>query len=283
MAISAPAFRFYPADFLVGTARMTAEQIGGYILLLCEQWDKGFLPNNDAELLEISRLKEKSLAAVKRKFFLCDDGSLRNKRLEEERDKQLNYREKQSLNGSKGGRPPKQKKDEEKPNPNPTLTQAEAKKSLSLSLLLSLSETTQTQRADAQDFSSIDLEDGLPAITLSPNRPADAPTITEVGWYFHNYLKQPLRLRKFFTHYETSGWLDKYGKSIIPHWQSKASQWVSNDIEREQREAVKAEEKLRLQEEKRLAKAAPKQPPKPIGLTAADIIKRRQAQNPSNP
>lgn len=94
-----PAFQFYVKDFLTGTMIFTAEEIGGYILLLCEQWDKGSVPNDDTTLMRIARVKPKSLAAIRTKFDLCEDGLLRNDKMERVRKAQEDWRKKCSIGG----------------------------------------------------------------------------------------------------------------------------------------------------------------------------------------
>jgi uncharacterized protein YdaU (DUF1376 family) len=92
-----PAFQLYPQDFLVGTADMTSEEVGGYIRLLCYQWTKGFLENNDKKLMQLSGVFDiNDLNNVKSKFILCEDGYLRNGRMESTRLEQDTYREKQA-------------------------------------------------------------------------------------------------------------------------------------------------------------------------------------------
>ena len=100
-----PAFQFYVQDFLTGTMHLSAEEIGAYMLLLCHQWDKGALPASDRELLRIARTKIKVLEVVKAKFQLCDDGLLRNARLETEREKQAAFREQRRENANKRWKP----------------------------------------------------------------------------------------------------------------------------------------------------------------------------------
>lgn len=101
-----PAFQFYPQDFLVGTADMTAEEVGGYIRLLCYQWAKGSIPNDDRKLSQLSGISDGlSLGNVSVKFRLCEDGQKRNNRLESVRIQQDQYRQKQAENGKKGGNP----------------------------------------------------------------------------------------------------------------------------------------------------------------------------------
>jgi uncharacterized protein YdaU (DUF1376 family) len=113
-----PAFQFYADDFLGGTMHFSDAEIGLYIRLLCVQWSTGGLPNNDDELLSYGKPSQNpTLSRVKAKFKLCDDGMLRNERMEREREKQVEYRLRQSENGKRGGRPTKAER-------NPTLSQA---------------------------------------------------------------------------------------------------------------------------------------------------------------
>lgn len=101
-----PAFQFYPHDFLVGTADFSCEEVGAYIRLLCYQWAKGGLPKDDKKLMQLSGITDPYvLGNVSVKFRLCEDGLMRNDRLEKVRSLQIEYREKQIENGKKGGNP----------------------------------------------------------------------------------------------------------------------------------------------------------------------------------
>lgn len=103
-----PAFQFYPDDFIGGTVDMTAEDVGAYIRLLCYQWGHGKAPlTKDA----IDRVA----GCVVSDTVLSKFRRGKNTRLEHERRKQIEYREKQAVNGAKGGRP-------KKPKPNPSLS-----------------------------------------------------------------------------------------------------------------------------------------------------------------
>jgi uncharacterized protein YdaU (DUF1376 family) len=97
-----PACQFYFADFLVGTMMMTAEEVGGYIRLLCHQWDAGSIPDDDEKLARMAGCCPAALVAIRRKFPAVSNGCLRNERLEFERAKQAEYREKQAANGRMG-------------------------------------------------------------------------------------------------------------------------------------------------------------------------------------
>jgi len=105
-----PAFRFYVDNFVEGTADMTDAEAGLYVRLLCAQWSRGFLPNDDAELLRFSRgstgvqPQVLDLTRIKKKFQVGNDGNLRNPRLEIEREKAKKFSKLQSLKGLASGK-----------------------------------------------------------------------------------------------------------------------------------------------------------------------------------
>lgn len=117
--MSSPAFQFYPKEFMLATQSWSVEEVGIYIKLLCFQWDNGSLPNDLKRLSRIAGLEydlfEKAWVLVGLKFLCGFDGFLRNQRLELVRDEQEAFKQKQRLNGIKGGRPKKE---------NPTETQS---------------------------------------------------------------------------------------------------------------------------------------------------------------
>lgn len=99
----APAFLLYVDDFLGGTSEMSAEEVGGYIRLLCHQWAKGGLPNDPERLGRMAGLLgSPSLGYAVAKFTLCDDGQLRHPRLEALRSERDAFLLKQAESGKKG-------------------------------------------------------------------------------------------------------------------------------------------------------------------------------------
>lgn len=100
--MTTPAFQFYPQDFLVGTAEMTPFEVGIYIRLLCYQWSKGGLPDDDSKLAALAGCDGNAVASVRHKFGICDDGKLRNARMELVRADQVDYRARQAKNALKG-------------------------------------------------------------------------------------------------------------------------------------------------------------------------------------
>ncbi len=98
-----PAFQFYADDFLAGTADMSAEEVGAYIRLLCHQWSKGAIPADEERAGRIAGLMgSPCLRYVLAKFSPCDDGQLRNARLEKVRQEQAEFRANQARSGKKG-------------------------------------------------------------------------------------------------------------------------------------------------------------------------------------
>lgn len=101
MKSKSPAFQFYPQDFLVGTAMLSAEETGAYIRLLCYSWTHDGLPNDDIQLQRLAGCDGNAVASIRHKFGICEDGKLRNDRQESVRTKQKEYREAQKSNAEK--------------------------------------------------------------------------------------------------------------------------------------------------------------------------------------
>ena len=93
---SSPAFQFYQADFLVGTAFFTNAQRGAYITMLCFQWDKGFITEEEAAHLCRDLTDQERLAVFAK--FKPTRGQLINVRLESERKKREKFCESQRKN-----------------------------------------------------------------------------------------------------------------------------------------------------------------------------------------
>lgn len=92
-----PAFQFYADDFLGGVDTFSQAEVGAYILLLCHQWNRGSIPVEPERQQNVA--KGPVSDHVRSKFKAGPDGMLRNERLEVERKKQADYREKQRQKG----------------------------------------------------------------------------------------------------------------------------------------------------------------------------------------
>jgi len=87
----APSFQFYPADFLsdLNVQSMTDEEVGRYVKLMCHCWIEDGLPD-DSRVVD---LYLKNSSTIARCFY--KKGSIyRHKRLDNERAKQLSWRDK---------------------------------------------------------------------------------------------------------------------------------------------------------------------------------------------
>jgi len=99
--MNTPAFQFYSGDFIAGTTAMSPAEVGAYIRLLCYQWSNGSIPDDPRKLRQI--VGGPVSADVLAKFKPAGDGRLANQRLEQERQKQTEYREKQRQKGIRSG------------------------------------------------------------------------------------------------------------------------------------------------------------------------------------
>lgn len=99
--MKSPSFQFYASDFLVGIMGMTDEEVGVYIKMLALQWVKDGLPTDPKAIKTAINSRKIPSENVLRKFIANDDGTLRNERLELERQKQENFRASRAENASK--------------------------------------------------------------------------------------------------------------------------------------------------------------------------------------
>lgn len=112
-----PSFSFYVNDFEGGTRHMTDAELGCYMRLLIAQFNRGGkLPNDEKFLSRFCTSFLESWPIVKEKFKPIGKEFIQNQRLEIETFKKQKFISKQSINGTKGGRP-------RKPKENPEATQ----------------------------------------------------------------------------------------------------------------------------------------------------------------
>jgi uncharacterized protein YdaU (DUF1376 family) len=121
-----PAFLFYPADFLIGCADLTNEEVGIYIKLLCLQHQKGHLNQKIIRLFFgfdwFSFSNE-----LRAKFKEDKDGLIFNSRLDREIEKRAYHFDYHRENGKKGGRPKNQNNNQyNNQNETKTITKTKA-------------------------------------------------------------------------------------------------------------------------------------------------------------
>lgn len=107
-AIDAPAFQFYPKDFLTSERQigMSAAESGIYMRLICHCWLSTTLPNSPRVLAKMAGVSDEEFSscwhAVQECFYVNPHGRLQHARLDKERDKQDAFRAMQSEKGQKG-------------------------------------------------------------------------------------------------------------------------------------------------------------------------------------
>jgi uncharacterized protein YdaU (DUF1376 family) len=201
----APAFQFYADDFLAGTITMTNEERGAYIALLCIQWSKEALTENDFQRV-CAGMPPHSQRICQSKFQIDADGNYRNQRLETEREKQIQYRKKQTDNANKrwvGNATayptalPADMPNACSPSPSPTPNDKEES-------IAPKSQRSRFVAPSVQEVETACVEIGLPA--------------SEAG--------------RFIDYYESKGW--KVNKSQMKSWIASLRNWKRNRDERQQ-------------------------------------------------
>jgi uncharacterized protein YdaU (DUF1376 family) len=96
-----PWFKFFPQDFLVGTAFMSCSETGAYIRMLCYQWTHGSLPNDQEKVARLVGCEDHAVASIWHKFGSCEDGAIRNAKLESVRTEQEKKHRSQAINATK--------------------------------------------------------------------------------------------------------------------------------------------------------------------------------------
>jgi len=101
----APAFQFYPSDFISDPTvqMMSNEEIGVYLKMLCFDWLGSGLVTEHERLFNLLGCNEQQLTVCLEKFEEID-GRYYNKRLRKEREKQENRREQASAAGRASGK-----------------------------------------------------------------------------------------------------------------------------------------------------------------------------------
>lgn len=237
--MKSPAFRFYVGDFLLGCRRFSTEEVGAYILLLCEQWDNGaIIPNDENLIKEITKCtKMKVINKVLLKFKKDENGDFFNERLEKERQRQNDFNSKQKANGQKGGRPKSidnqiDSISVDKPMglPNESQTQTQKKPSVSASVSNTISKDIVGENPPLPPEFSLD--NGIK--NVKPRIVFVKPSIYEVKNYFNEYTKSVLSDEKLQTmanawhdHYTSNGWM--VGKNHMKDWKAAVRTWAGRD------------------------------------------------------
>lgn len=191
-----PAFQLYADDFLAGTFDMSNEEVGAYIRLLCHQWNRGSIP---VATERQQRLAGGSISElVLEKFEICDDGELRNARLESVRRERLEYSEKQAEKGRKSA--------EARKNGQPRFNHGSNSGSTAV--------PTTVQPDDQPHVNS-------PSPSPSPvqlRESADRPSLQEVIGYASTIGLATWKAEDWWQEMEGCGWID-HNRREVRNWQ----------------------------------------------------------------
>jgi uncharacterized protein YdaU (DUF1376 family) len=102
----APAFQFYANDFMDATSTWEANACGLYVRCLCKQWTHGSIPSDLRILARAIHSDREELEScwpvLSAKFVDQGDGTLKNRKLEEVRERQKEVSDKRSDAGKLG-------------------------------------------------------------------------------------------------------------------------------------------------------------------------------------
>lgn len=185
----APAFQFYAGDFLVGVMGMSDEEVGVYIKMLAMQWERGSLPNCPKSIRFLVNSRRNPSENVMKKFTISDDGTIRNDRLEKERQKQITFRESRVENAKK--------------------------------------RWEKQSTSNARALSSTCKKDALQSSSSSSSSKFVPPSVEEVRQYGYTLTPVFSDAGKFVNFYESKGW--KVGKNPMKSWQAAVRNWNSSN------------------------------------------------------
>jgi len=208
----APAFQFYPSDFISDPTvqMMSNAEIGVYLKMLCFDWIGDGIPTDVERLFNLLDCNESELSICLEKFEEIG-GRYYNKRLRKEREKQLNRREQASAAGRASGRKRAEKRTTVERPLNDRSIPVERK-----SNPISSSSSSPSVREKSKPKKSPQFK---------------RPTVEEVTEYSRRRAaegKPAIDPQKFVNHYDSNGW--KVGRNPMKSWQAAVRTWEGNDI-----------------------------------------------------
>ena len=184
-----PAFLFYYQDFAYGTRRMTFEEKGAYIELLCEQADSGHL-----SLHNIKRILNSHFAiwdTICSKFIQDENGNYYNKVLDEHLSKRRKYTESRRNN----------------------LKSKDSKQHMGVHM--------DEHMVNVNTNVNVNKEERI-------YESSNEPTIDEVKQFFSSMGYPTKDAENFYSYYSAQGWETTSGMSIKKTWNKKVIGWMNN-------------------------------------------------------
>lgn len=227
-------------DFTHGTMDMSAEEVGGYLLLLLHQWDKGGIPNDDKKLMRIARVKAKALTEIKLKFRLCDDGMLRNERLERERVNVAAKYDKNKQSASNAARARWANRHNAMPDalPNDAVRMPDALPNTYGTDAVRMPDECANDANHNHNHNhnhSVSNDTQGPRPNFWPQTgghlPQAKPKFEDVLELFSRYHSTEMEARKFYAYYDAVGWIMR-GQPIV-NVASLAYKWTLNAVDKD--------------------------------------------------
>jgi len=183
-----PAVLFYTSDFLTGVRRMTYEQVGKYITLLCMQHQYGSLTEKD--MMHICGTYDEDIWL---KFEKTDSGFI-NKRMHEEAEKRKKY-------------------SESRRNNKLNTTKKHDMTNISLSYDKHMENENENENVV------------VIRNKIQKGKGFVKPELFQVQNYFEE-VGALTEAEGFFNYYESNGW--KVGKNPMKDWQAASRNWIKN-------------------------------------------------------
>ena len=197
--MKAPSFQFYAGDFFVDTFLWSNRELGAYVRLLSFEWTNGPLPNDLKKLGKIAMESPENMAKIWHeigvKFEEITENLLVNSRLEETRERQLNYVEQQ------------RKRADKRWHKDDATAYATAMQTPQCSPSSTPSSTTKKKK------------------NIGATSPI--PTPDEVKEYCKER-NNGVDPEKWFDHYSARGWM--IGKNKMKDWRAAVRTWERNEF-----------------------------------------------------
>lgn len=216
-----PAFQFYTRDFMScdKVMLMSNQEVGGYIMLLCQCWNRGSLPIDEDELALYARMTPSVWAESRDRIMVCFVRSKKgweHKRLKAEKKKQKENSKARSKSARIGVQMRKAAKDSGlDARKRPTFADGLLEQNPALHT------STSTSSSTTKDIPPISPK-GEPRIRFKP------PTQTDIDEFCVGTVFLSRFGSDFIDFYESKGWM--VGKSKMKDWKAAYRRWSRNNL-----------------------------------------------------
>lgn len=217
-----PWFAFYADDYIAGTRDMSAAARGVYVDLLCYQFTHGAIPDDSRKICRIAGIFpdewEEIEGEVREKFRESEQGKLSNERMESEREKREEIRQKriQAVNKRKDRRVTSEDTNE----------------------VTSVTTSEDTIGVTSTTTTTTSYLDSLPREEVEGVAPKN-PTWEQVKQAAANLMIEEQIAERWFDDMEACGWLDHKSRPIV-NFQHALKAWANRYKDNEARQATRS-------------------------------------------